>query len=990
MEWRGTVAASTGSPTAIRAAPDGERGYDMALRRPTLRTIPSLAIALVLVATASAGALAGPRGSAAPGAGTGGTTPGIAVGNRRAAEYEITSRTATMRPPVNVRRLAARKPAAREHRTLPFLTRDASTGGTRSGGPKAALAAPPDPVEAIPNGRPTALKSGFNGLAQTTSSATNREPPDPWVAVGPEHIVQTVNVAMRITDRQGGNPVDLALPTFFELPPGFFDSDPHVIYDSLHGRWLATEVSWDCFPSPGASFGHGYIDFAVSRTADPTGFWDQGFITFDDQLPDYPAPGTSTDKIGLASNLFNMSAGSDCLGSASFVGGDVIYMDWADVLDGGSLAIRETIFPATDNSVPGHPNQHWFTPRVAVQVPATSSRLHIVAQFDYGTGTTGLGYVSAVGSVKAGTFHLERVDSLTDEYPLVSGFVDPVPPRQPGSPGTIVDAVDSRPTDAIWQGERLVLVSTAGCTPATDVALRDCVRVTELNTSTVSTGANDTATLTQDFLVTEIGKDIYMGGVGLSGDGTLHVGYTRSSAVATDYPIARSRYQVLGDPLNSVSQEANTGLVADTYPGTRWGDYVGVAQDPQVPNQAWDGNQGSIGAAGWVTRISRLQTDGTTYVPIAPVRVLDTRAGIGLSGMFTSSNARSWPVTGVGSIPADAVAVTGNLTVTGQGSNGFVSVTVTSTNNPPSSTINFPKGVTRANNVTTALSPAGRLSALFKGASGKKAHLLFDVTGYFLADNTGAKFTPVTPFRALDTRTNTGLTGKFVANSARTLQITNALGPIPVTATAITGNLTVVGPTVAGFASVTKDPTNSPTTSTINFPKGSTRANGVFAPLTSGGALSIVYRTSAGGTTHILLDVTGYFDPTVAGQLKFYPLNPSRIMDSRTSVLSSITGAFHSGTPRSLVVQGHWGAPIDAVAVTGNLTVTSQTASGLVSVTPDPDPTPDTSTINFPGADTMANGIVAPLNGTGRTAFVYSALAGKTTHLILDLSGYFQ
>ena len=101
--------------------------------------------------------------------------------------------------------------------------------------------------------------------------------------------------------------------------------------------------------------------------------------------------------------------------------------------------------------------------------------------------------------------------------------------------------------------------------------------------------------------------------------------------------------------------------------------------------------------------------------------------------------------------------------------------------------------------------------------------------------------------------------GKFVANVARTLQVTG-VGSIPAGATAITGNFTVVGPSVAGFASVTKDPTNAPTTSTINFPKGSTRANGVFAPLDGSGALSIVYRTNAGGSTNILLDVTGYFE----------------------------------------------------------------------------------------------------------------------------------
>ena len=30
------------------------------------------------------------------------------------------------------------------------------------------------------------------------------EPPDPWVAAGPNHILQSVNIALRITARTGG------------------------------------------------------------------------------------------------------------------------------------------------------------------------------------------------------------------------------------------------------------------------------------------------------------------------------------------------------------------------------------------------------------------------------------------------------------------------------------------------------------------------------------------------------------------------------------------------------------------------------------------------------------------------------------------------------------------------------------------------------------------------------------------------------------------
>ena len=121
------------------------------------------------------------------------------------------------------------------------------------------------------------------------------------------------------------------------------------------------------------------------------------------------------------------------------------------------------------------------------------------------------------------------------------------------------------------------------------------------------------------------------------------------------------------------------------------------------------------------------------------------------------------------------------------------------------------------------------------------------------------------------------------------------------------------------------------------------------------------------------------------------PLNPGRIMDTRVAVLPGLSGAFKATVPRVLPVDGHWGVPVGAAAVIGNLTVTAQTGGGYVTVSPDaPPPAPATSTINFPLGDTRANGLVGPLNGTGDTYLVYMSAAGRPAHLILDLSGYFK
>jgi len=128
-----------------------------------------------------------------------------------------------------------------------------------------------------------------------------------------------------------------------------------------------------------------------------------------------------------------------------------------------------------------------------------------------------------------------------------------------------------------------------------------------------------------------------------------------------------------------------------------------------------------------------------------------------------------------------------------------------------------------------------------------------------VSDGSGARFVPVIPGRRMDSRGAAppeGLSGPFIANTGRTLVIEPYQG-IPVNATAITGNLTVVGQTAAGYVAMTQATTNEPTTSTINFPVGDIRANGVTGPLTPAGTVGLVFKK--GGTTHLIMDVTGYF-----------------------------------------------------------------------------------------------------------------------------------
>ncbi len=80
-----------------------------------------------------------------------------------------------------------------------------------------------------------------------------------------------------------------------------------------------------------------------------------------------------------------------------------------------------------------------------------------------------------------------------------------------------------------------------------------------------------------------------------------------------------------------------------------------------------------------------------------------------------------------------ASAVTGNLTVTGQTSNGYLFLSPVGANNPTSSTLNFPVADDRANSATVGVDGAGKLWVTFVAPTvGKTTYVVFDVGGYFV------------------------------------------------------------------------------------------------------------------------------------------------------------------------------------------------------------------------------------------------------------------
>ncbi len=171
--------------------------------------------------------------------------------------------------------------------------------------------AKPDPVlqqDIRPN--VSATKSiDFDG-----TGALGSAPSDVNLAVGPSHIMQTVNVRLAVYNKFGtllSGPTNLT--TFFAPLGGNCAaraSDPIVNYDRLADRWVISDIGFRSTFSECVG---------VSKTNDPTGTYTLYAFSFATTLNDYPKLGvwpTATNSAYLATyNLF--------LNGQSFNGSDL-------------------------------------------------------------------------------------------------------------------------------------------------------------------------------------------------------------------------------------------------------------------------------------------------------------------------------------------------------------------------------------------------------------------------------------------------------------------------------------------------------------------------------------------------------------------------------------------------------------------------------------------------------------------------------------------
>jgi len=124
-----------------------------------------------------------------------------------------------------------------------------------------------------------------------------------------------------------------------------------------------------------------------------------------------------------------------------------------------------------------------------------------------------------------------------------------------------------------------------------------------------------------------------------------------------------------------------------------------------------------------------------SFFPVAPCRLVDTRAGAGPSGgpALGANSVRGFPVAGICGVPPDAVAVAVNAAAVNPTAGGNLRLFPAGSPAPLASVLNFAPSRTRSGNAMVLLGPDGGLAVqcdMPPGSTGQTDFIL-DVSGYF-------------------------------------------------------------------------------------------------------------------------------------------------------------------------------------------------------------------------------------------------------------------
>ena len=394
-------------------------------------------------------------------------------------------------------------------------------------------------------------------------------PPDPCLAVGPNHLVATVNMKVAWYLKDGTAQFENFLdstgnPGFFEeVGAGSFTFDPKCFYDEFAQRFVvlaleyysATQESW--------------ITIAVSDDADPNGVWFKYRTPSIVELGggcrywvDYPGLGYDGQAWYVTGNLFKLSSSpTECGG---FGGTLVRVFEKSGAMSGGTAVWRDVADPSASMQV------------------ATARDAADAARLVYVASNTSLGIVRVNDPLTAPV-----LAKTTCTVPTIVG--DNSAPTPSGS----ISIVDSRIFNAFVRNDRVFAAHNAGAA----IVANARASWYEVN------AAGAEATLVQTGRIAINGSEhTFFPAIAVNDIGAVGLVYGRSSP--TQHPTLEIAGRLPCDPLGTLGTSSVVAGGTNSPNGTnvRWGDYFALVVDPADGTTFW--GIGEIqSASGWTTEV---------------------------------------------------------------------------------------------------------------------------------------------------------------------------------------------------------------------------------------------------------------------------------------------------------------------------------------------------------------------------------------------------
>jgi Big-like domain-containing protein len=512
-----------------------------------------------------------------------------------------------------------------------------------------------------------ASPNNFDGIPATpfpcpTPEDPNKQcvaaPPDENLAVGPNHILQTVNVHFAIWDKSGNllagpTPNNAIWAGHGGACETHNDGDPIVRYDQISNRWLFTQLAADTGTS---TF---YECIAVSTSGDPAGSYYRYTFNFGFRFQDYP-------KFGVWPDAYYMSANSFVLGFL-FEGANLCAFDRSKMLIGapaqGICVLTSSLY---SSQLPSDLD--------GATLPPNNAPNPFVGLY-----TTSPGYL-AMFRMKPDFVNTSATQVTGPFYIPVSAFNLPC-----GNGG-----------DCIPQLGTTQLLSSIGDRLMHRLAYRNLGTHESLvmnhsvaANNTVGTrwyeirNPNGTPVVNQEGTYTPDSNYRWMGSIAMDQSGNIGLGYSESGPGM--YPGIYFAGRETSDPLGQLSAEQLVWAGSGSQDGlNRWGDYSAMEVDPTDDCTFWYTSQylPATGSFNWHTRIASFKFSSCGASP--PPKTNTTTAitshspNPSVTGQAYSVSVTVSPVSGSGT-PSGNVTVNdgagANCVVTLSGGSGSCSLT---------------------------------------------------------------------------------------------------------------------------------------------------------------------------------------------------------------------------------------------------------------------------------------------------------------------------